>query len=267
MTLFLSTLFTCALFACKFSPEQTRINHKEEQVEKWVYKTNSGTQICTRYSCPQEYTRTEEDSLSFAFYLRHLPLKPDSVLVKYYNGETKAKSNVYDAVIDMPISPKDLQQCADAVMRLRGEYLFSVKKFSAIQFKFLEDGQFHSFVTYANGQYTYSKFRAYMDYVFNYANTASLKKQLKEKQYSEIAIGDVFIQSRQPYGHAVIVVDLCTNNEGYKKYMLAQSYMPAQETQLLLNPENGSVWFTMDKKNETIVTPEWVFTSKDLRTW
>lgn len=267
MTLFLSTLFTCALLACQYSPKQTKINHNEDQREEWVYKTNSGTQINTRYSCPQGYTRTEEDSLSFAFYLRLLPLKPDSVLVKYYNGETKAKSNVYDAVIDMPISPKDLQQCADAVMRLRGEYLFSVKKYSAIQFRFLGDGQYHSFVTYANGQYTYPKFRAYMDYVFNYANTASLKKQLKEKAYSEIAIGDVLIQSGQPYGHAVIVIDLCTNSEGQKKYMLAQSYMPAQETQLLLNPENGTVWFTLDKQNETIVTPEWVFTSKDLRTW
>ena len=267
MTLFLSSLFACALLACQYSPEQSRINHNEDQKEVWVYKTNSGTQISTRYSCPQRYARTEEDSLSFAFYLRHLPLKPDSVLVMYYNGETKAKSNVYDAVIDMPISPKDLQQCADAVMRLRGEYLFSVKHYSAIQFRFLGDGQYHSFVTYSNGQYTYPKFRAYMDFVFNYANTASLKKQLKEKAYSEIAIGDVLIQSGQPYGHAVIVVDLCTNNEGQKKYMLAQSYMPAQETQLLLNPENGTVWFTLDKQNETIVTPEWVFTSKDLRTW
>jgi hypothetical protein len=52
-------------------------------------------------------------------------------------------------------------------------------------------------------------FVAYMDYVFNYANTASLKKQLKEKTvFRFIAIGDVFIQSGQPYGHAVIVVDL-----------------------------------------------------------
>jgi hypothetical protein len=75
-----------------------------------------------------------------------LPLKPDSALVKYYNGETKEKSNVYDAVIDMPISPKDLQQCADAVMRLRGEFLFSKSSTSAIQFRFVGDGQYHSFV-------------------------------------------------------------------------------------------------------------------------
>jgi hypothetical protein len=267
MTLFLSSLFACALLACQYNANQTSITNNEDQMEEWVYKTNSGTQICTRYYCPEGYARTKEDSLSFAFYLRHLPLKPDSVLVNYYNGDTKAKSNVYDAVIDMPISPKDLQQCADAVMRLRGEYLFSVKQYNAIQFRFVGDGQYHSFVSYANGHYTYPKFRTYMDYVFNYANTASLKKQLKEKVYSELAIGDVLIQSGQPYGHAVIVVDLCANKEGQKKYMLAQSYMPAQETQLLVNPENGTVWFTLNKQNETIVTPEWVFTSKDLRTW
>jgi hypothetical protein len=267
MTLFLSTLATFALLACQSSSNQTVINYKEDQKDEWVYKTNYGTQICTRYHCPKGFTRTNIDSLSFAFYLRHLPIKPDSVLVNYYNGEIKAKSNVYDAVIDMPISPKDLQQCADAVMRLRGEYLFTLKQYNAIQFRFLGDGQYHSFVSYAKGQYTYSKFRAYMDYVFNYANTASLKKQLKEKAYNDIAIGDVLIQSGQPYGHAVIVVDLCTNKDGQKKYMLAQSYMPAQDTQLLLNPENGTVWFNHNSNDQSIVTPEWVFTSKDLRTW
>jgi hypothetical protein len=49
--------------------------------------------------------------------------------------------------------------------------------------------------------------------------------------------------------------------------MLAQSYMPAQETQILYQSRKWNGLVYLDKQNETIVTPEWVFTSKDLRTW
>jgi len=47
--------------------------------------------------------------------------------VKYYDGSTKINRNVYCSVIDQDIDPVDLQQCADAVMRLRGEYLLKQK--------------------------------------------------------------------------------------------------------------------------------------------
>ena len=42
--------------------------------------------------------------------------------------------------------------------------------------------------------------------------------------------------------------------------MLAQSYMPAQQTQLLINPnEKGiSPWYRL-KGEEQLVTPEWTF--------
>lgn len=54
---------------------------------------------------------------SFAEYLRNLPLKPHGTKVKYYNGEEKP-NDVYVAVIDIDVGTRDLQQCADAVIRL-----------------------------------------------------------------------------------------------------------------------------------------------------
>ena len=46
--------------------------------------------------------------------------------------------------------------------------------------------------------------------------------------------------------------------------MLSQSYMPAQETHILINPENGGVWYTLDEYKD-IETPEWTFTVNQLK--
>jgi hypothetical protein len=124
----------------------------------------------------------------------------------------------------------------------------------------------HGFKAYAKGDYSYKKFRNYMDYVFAYANTASLKKQLKPVPFYNMQAGDVLIQSGNPYGHAVIVTDVCINKKGEKCFMLAQSYMPAQETQILVVPGSTQPWYPKPQ-SKNIHTPEWTFDTTDLRRW
>ena len=80
----------------------------------------------------------------------------------------------------------------------------------------------------------------------------------------DIQVGDVFIQGGFP-GHAVIVVDMVKNQEGEKRFMLAQSYMPAQELQVLKNPASDEPWYSIPKLHEKLVTPEWNFASTDLK--
>jgi len=219
-----------------------------------------------RFPPPQGFTRVEAEPGSFAAYLRSLPLKPAGSYVKYYDGLEKYNPGVYAAVVDMPISPKDLQQCADAVMRLRGEYLFAQKRFDEIKFNFTSDNKPRYFKDYAKGDYSYAEFLKYMGYVFAYANTASLYKELNPvTDFKDMRPGDVFVQTKKPYGHAEIVVDVAQSTEGKKVYMLAQSYMPAQETQILQNPKdkNLSPWYEL--KDGAVNTPEWVFYPEDLR--
>ena len=82
-----------------------------------------------------------------------------------------------------------------------------------------------------------------------------------------LAIGDVFILGGSP-GHAVIVVDLARNKNGEKVFMLAQSYMPAQETQILRNPSDAfiSPWYRAESQSK-LHTPEWTFKIDELKTW
>ncbi len=226
----------------------------------------AGTTIATRFLAPEGFRRTRLDSLSFGHYLRTLPLKPAGSRVKYFDGREKNSEGVYVGVVDMEIGTRDLQQCADAVMRLRGEYLFAQKRYQDIHFNFLSDGKPRYYRDRADANYSYKSFRKYMDYIFSYANTASLKKELKPVPFDSMQIGDVFIVQGNPYGHAIIVVDMAIHPETKERlFMLAQSYMPAQETQVLVNPNAPSIspWYKMDVES-ALYTPEWTFEKGDL---
>jgi hypothetical protein len=250
-----------SMIACS-TPTKKQISNIEV---KQSFIDSAATTIEKRFLAPDGYKTVESNSNSFAAYLQTLPLKPIGSQVKYYDGGNKINRNVYCSVIDQDIDPVNLQQCADAVMRLRGEYLFKQYKYKEIHFNFLSDGKARHFIDYAKGDYSYTKFRKYMKYIFSYANTASLREELYTKPIYEMQIGDVLIQKGNPYGHAVLVVNMATDSAGNKLFMLAQSYMPAQETQILVNRNDKSLspWYPL--KEGEIITPEWRFTSSDLR--
>ena len=96
----------------------------------------SGQTIAERIMPPEGYVRTEVAANSFASYLRRLPLQPEGSKVLLYNGETKRNQLPAYAVVDLDIGKRDLQQCADAVIRLRAEYLYGQKQYAAIHFNF-----------------------------------------------------------------------------------------------------------------------------------
>jgi len=116
------------------------------------------------------------------------------------------------------------------------------------------------------GDTSYTAFWKYLEHIFNYANTTSLHDEMAPvENIRDVQPGDVLIEKKQPYGHAVIVVDVAINEHGERACLLAQSYMPAQEIQILTNPMSPSLspWYILEEG--TIVTPEWKFTSADLR--
>jgi hypothetical protein len=99
---------------------------------------------------PAGYHRIPADSNSFAAWLRTVPLKGDK-RVHLYNGLPKLNQEAQFAVLDVSVGDKDLQQCADAVMRLRAEYLYSRKDLNAISFR-TQQGVWLNFGEWARGK-------------------------------------------------------------------------------------------------------------------
>jgi hypothetical protein len=108
-------------------------------------------------------------------------------------------------------------------------------------------------------------FRNYLNKVFQYAGSFSLSQELvRVPDLSDIRPGDVFIQGGFP-GHAVIVADVSVNESGDKAFLLIQSYMPAQQVHVLVNPNDSdmSPWYDV-RFGPELVTPEWTFGRTDL---
>ena len=250
---------------------------------------------------PAGYRRVAADRSSFGAWLRQIPLKKDKT-VYLFDGSPKRNQNAQFAVLAISVGHKDLQQCADAVMRLRAEYLYSRKDFGDIDF-YTAQGMRLNFREWASGRrvrlsgsrlisYTSNPatgsgvqagptaaepvvcadrgcFSAYLETVFSYCGTLSLEKQLVPAgDFGGMQIGDVLIRGGAP-GHAMLVVDMAADSLGHQVYMLAQSYMPAQDIHLVNNPVDGTLspWYRIDKGALVIATPEWTFYTHQLRTW
>ena len=237
-----------------------------------------GNTIATRFPTPKGYQRIPVPPSSFAAYLRNLPLKSPGSPIGIYDGTTIASSG-HEAVIDLPIGQQDLHQCADAIMRLRAEYFYINKKYDNIHFNFTNgmrvdynkwkqgyrmqvNGNKTQWVHSAEPEDSYESFWAYLELIFMYAGTASLEKELEPRAYADMQIGDVLIIGGFP-GHAVIIVDMAEKVEtGEKLFMVAQSFMPAQDLHIIISAEAINPWYYHDKP---LQLSSWDFDKSDLR--
>lgn len=218
---------------------------------------------------PGGFRRLPAEKGSFAAWLRALPMKPDGAQVKLYDGRLKGAQGVHAAVIDMDVGSRDLQQCADAVMRLRAEYLLSAGKAESIAFNNTEGKRLawadwkrrHS----AGAGSGYENFRRYLIQVFAYAGTYSLEREMTPVPVKEMRIGDVFIRGGFP-GHAELVADMAESPAtGERRFLLVQSFMPAQDIHVVKNPADAdNPWYSTNF-GESLNTPEWTFPAGALR--
>ena len=249
-----------------------------------LFHRSAAETLAVRIAPPAGFERKPVADSSFARWLRNLPIKPGRPTVHLYDGRPKANQGVHAAVVDIDTGNKDLQQCADAVIRLRAEYLYSRGDMARLHFNFTSgdaayfskwsegfrpavQGNRVSWQKLAPPDDSYRSFRAYLNVVFTYAGTASLERELRKVQdVRDVRAGDVFIQPGYP-GHAVLVVDVAEDSRtGRRVFLLAQSYMPAQDIHILQNPAGGSLgaWYDGDF-GSSLKTPEWTFAAGHLR--
>ena len=250
------------LFACQNSAEREYIDPQ-------------GQSIATRIILPDNYQAIEYPKDSYEYFVQNLKVKENGAAIYLYDGSKKFNQLNHLAIIDYDIGKVDLQQCADALIRIKAEYLFSQKRYDEIKFH-LTNGFLFEYSKYqegyrlqvkdnttwlektANPDNSYEAFRTYLDDIFMYAGTLSVLTESKNVKIEDIKPGMFFIDEK----HVVIVVNVIENNEGAKAFLVAQSYMPAQSIHILKNPSDNGAWYYTKNFAYPLITPEWRF-SKD----
>lgn len=243
------------------------------------YINETGETIAERVSVPEGFERVKVDSSSFQFYIRHQHLKPFGSKVINYNGEPYFYQLGHVGVLGVDVPSNGLQQCADALMRLRSEFLWDTNQKNKIGFEFTS-GDYCSWTRYAEGyrpkingndvrflktaQANHSKanFYKYLNLIYTYSGTMSLNNELKAvSSIEDLQIGDMLIVGGFP-GHVVMIADIATSAIGERLFLLIQGNTPAQSIHLLKNLENPSIspWYNLDINSE-IYVPGFTFAS------
>jgi hypothetical protein len=226
----------------------------------WPHAAAAGT-LEARFSPPPGAARVAVADGSFGDFLRRLPLKPPGTAVTLYDGTPKARQDVHAAVVDLDVPPRDLQQCADAVMRLWAEYRYAL----GARIAFHPDPGKSRTLAFDARTHDRRAFEHWLIKVFADAGSASLEAELRAAS-GEVQPGDVLIQGGYP-GHAVLVLDVAAGRDGRRWLLLGQSYMPAQDFHVLVNPATpSSPWYDAAALATGLKTPEWrPFTRRDVR--
>ncbi len=231
---------------------------------------NSTMKFVKDIPLPEGFEHIKDPQNCFGEWLMHLPLRANNTIFLYNKKPSPYQQSHY-AVIDISTGDKDLQQCADCIMRLRTEYFYSRNEYDKISFPTGNHSNLN-FIDYSTAVHCNNRncLMNFMEKVFINCGTYTLQQQLKPvADFSTIKAGDVLIKGGAP-GHAMLVVAVAENKLNKKKiYMLLQGFMPAQDMHIVLNALDANSlgpWYEISN-NKVITTPGYVFTSSQLRRW
>lgn len=230
-------------------------------------------------STPADYERVSLEPGTFPAFIRHLPIRLDRTTVKAYNGKRLGSPSA--GVVALPLIGRDLQQCADTIIRLRAEYLWQAGHQQRIGFHFTS-GDRSTWPAWREGERFRitgarveryqgaardtgrANFRAYLEHLFTYAGTLSLSRDARALRANEPTMpGDFFLDPGSP-GHVVLVLDVAVDEDGDRVALIGQSFMPAQEFHLVEGNE-GRVWFDLPRNGGQLETPSWEPFGRDQR--
>ena len=172
------------------------------------------------------------------------------------------------AVATLDVGKQDLQQCADAAMRLHAEWLWQEGRADeasypsgggAIPWRRFRTGveprpseRGFSWVPRGRPRDDHANYRRYLDAVFMWANTVSLAHATPSPERPHP--GDFFVLPGAP-GHTVVVLDVAEAADGRRVALIGQSFMPAQSFHVL-RPSQTRSWFVL-QQDGSVMTPFW----------
>jgi hypothetical protein len=229
-----------------------------------------------RIPTPDGYRRLLVQPGTFASWLRRLPTHATRVQVLAHDGRPLPGHAV--AVIDIDVGDRDLQQCADSIIRLHAEHLWSAGRADAAAYHFTS-GDRSAWSDWVAGEVfrvdgsrvrraagpprpaTHATYRQWLDHLFQYAGTRSLAlDSVPVPAEAPLQAGDFLVDPGSP-GHAVVLLDVAEGAGGRRVGLVGQGFMPAQELHVL-GAERVEVldgaWFPLPRTaGETLDVPSW----------
>ncbi len=226
-----------------------------------------GEDLTTLYPEPLGYRRVAVEAGSFAEYVRHLAVLPDTASVRYYDGRQVQQWPGSPRVIDMPfLFRTDVEQCADMALRLVSEYFWETGKADSLAFR-LQNGQEISWREWSVGRRlrydaesdrhvvsqdaadsSRTAFEEFLYYLFHWTGSVALKRDLRRIAASELQPGDLIVQNTSgAMGHVSVILDAAVNDDGERLYLIANGWTPAQ-SMFIRQPQAGEGsdgWFTL----------------------
>lgn len=229
-----------------------------------------------RFDAPRGFTRVGIEPGSFGAWLRTLPLAArGSPVVSHRGGVILPPDHPnLGAVVAIDVGTADLQQCADSILRLHAEWLFSrgrrdmsyrAANRAPMPFerwargeRMTPEGSGFSWVVSGRADAGHASLRRWLDAVFTWANTGSLARDTEVVAEADLAPGDFVVQAGAP-GHAVLVLDVARAPDGRRALLLGQGFMPAQSFHVLAPGARAASdpWFIVEPGAIAIATPFW----------
>lgn len=229
----------------------------------WMIAMAQAETVGEAFPPPAGFVRVEGDA--FSGWLADRPLRAADVPVRTHDGRTVEHEA---RVLELPLVPGDLQQCADTAIRLRAEWLresggevsFHATSGDPMPWARWQSGErpveVKGRLQWVPG--TAGGWDAYLAKVFMWAGTRSLS-------YDTVAAGeprpgDLLVVPGGP-GHAVMLVDVARSGEK-TAVLVVEGYMPAQDAHVELGPLAG--WWPYE---DGIVLDHWTLPASGLRRW
>lgn len=225
------------------------------------------TQLVNVITPKANYLRLTAMPGTFGEWVQHLPLKAGNPPVLTDDGIEAPNQFKHAAVVNIDAGKNNLQLSANAILRLRAEYLFSKDWLWQINFptKSGTKVDFRSWVKEKKLSPDHKALIEYLQELFPQTDATTLASMLKPvKDIRDMEPGDIMLKRDQPE-FAVLVLDVVQDPATNARYfLLGTSHYPAQDFYVIINPSTTPITPWYPQANKESGMPEGVFKAENL---